>query len=431
MIARVAPGELVLALRRRIDLRRLVLGDPLLKTAALAVALVLWAAVLSTAPRADVTVVFDGRVPVERPEVPSGFVLRGQLGDVGVKLRGPEDAVRAVGLRQLRASLDLVAAAPGPDPQDVPVRVAVGDERVRVVEVAPATMSVRLERRTERTIAVQARLANEPPTGFQAAPATFRPQQVTVSGPESAVAQVTAVLAAVRFGDVPLDLAQDVRPVPVDAAGLAVDAVEVDPVAVQVTVPVRSSATTRTVPVLWQLRGDVATGYWISRVATDPVVVTVGGDRAIIAALDRIDTAVVDTRGLTAARTVTVPLAVPPGVSLVGPAEATVTVTVVALTGTRPFPLVAVQVTGVGTGLAADAEPRTVDVIVTGTVPTLSALTADAVGASVDVAGRGPGTYGLDVVLRLPAGTSVQTLQPTRVTVTIRATRSPPPPAAP
>jgi YbbR domain-containing protein len=433
MIRGAPVGEVALALWRRIDLRRLVLGDPALKAAAVGVAvlLFLWASAVYNAPAPEVTQLFDGRIPVERPAVPAGFVLSGQLGDVGVRLRGPEDAVRGIGQQQLRATLDLASVAPGPAPQDAPVRVTLADDRVRVIEVVPATMSIRLERRAQRSLAVQARLANEPPAGFQAAPATFRPQEVTVSGPESAVATVAAVLATVRFGDAPVDLAQDVRPQPVDASGQPIEGLEVDPVAVHVTVPVQSSATTRTVPILWQLRGDVATGYWISRVTTDPVAATVSGDRAVIAGLERIETASIDVAGLSAARSSTVALVVPEGVKVLGEPRASVTVTVVALIGTRPFPLVAVVAIGLGPDLAATISPATVDTVVSGTVPVLSALGADAVSATVDVAGRGPGTYTLDVATRTVTGASVQSVQPQRVTVTLRSTRPPSPTPTP
>ena len=424
-------GEVALALWRRIDLRRVFLGDLPLKGAAIGVAVLLfvWATLIYNAPAPEVTHLFDGRIPVERPDVPAGFVLRAQLGDAGVRLRGSEDGVRAIGQQQLRATIDVGRLSPGPNVQEAPVRVSVADDRVRIVEVIPATMPIRLERRTERMLAVQPRLANEPPAGFQAAPATFRPKEVTVSGPESAVANVVAVLATVRFGDAPVDLAQDVRPVPVDASGHVVEDVEIDPAAVLITIEVRSSATTRTVPILWQLRGEVATGYWISRVTTEPLVVTVSGARDVIASAERIETEVVDVSGLTGGRTFTIPLVVPPGVKVLGDRQVTVGVTVVALIGTRPFPLVAVQPLNAGPDLGVSIEPRTVDVVLSGTVPVLSSLASDAVSATIDVGGRGPGTYTLDVTLRAPSGVTVQSLQPPRVTVTIRSTRPSPTPS--
>jgi YbbR domain-containing protein len=54
-------------------------------------------------------------------------------------------------------------------------------------------------------------------------------------------------------------------------------------------------------------------------------------------------------------------------------------------------------------------------------VPTLAGLPPEQVVASIDVSGRGPGTYTIDVAVRVPSGVSVQTVQPARVTVTIRA----------
>jgi len=38
----------------------------------------------------------------------------------------------------------------------------------------------------------------------------------------------------------------------------------------------------------------------------------------------------------------------------------------------------------------------------------------------VDATGKGAGTYPVDVLVRTPPGTTAQTVQPTRVTLTIR-----------
>ncbi|MDQ3096811.1 MAG: hypothetical protein M3Q61_01405, partial [Chloroflexota bacterium] len=85
----------------------------------------------------------------------------------------------------------------------------------------------------------------------------------------------------------------------------------------------------------------------------------------------------------------------------------------------RPFPLVAVQAVGLAANQAASIEPRTIDVLVAGQVPTLATLAADQVSASVDVTGRAAGTHELDVAVRVPQGVTIQGVQPTRVRVTI------------
>ena len=101
--------------------------------------------------------------------------------------------------------------------------------------------------------------------------------------------------------------------------------------------------------------------------------------------------------------------------------DATVGVTVVALTGTRPFPLVAIQVTGAPSGLIAETDPPTVSVVASGTLAALAALSPGDVVASVDASGKTAGTSTVDVVLKVPAGITVTSLQPIRVTLTMRA----------
>ncbi len=402
---------------RRVDFRRAITNDFPLKAAALAISLLAFVAVLESTPE---EVVQTYHIALERPELPAGYVLRGTLGEVVVKLRGPQPSVAKLGPADLHPTLNLDGADfTRNDVQDVPVRVPLNDQAI-VAQTDPASVSVRIEKIVARSLTVQVRFANDPPRGFMPGTPTFSSSEVRLSGAQSLVASVAAVFATLRFGDTPIDLSTSAAAVPVDAAGNAVDGVQADPPTVQVSVPVLSTSSTRTVPVLWNLRGSVATGYWISRVTTDPVALPVQGSPAALAAIDRLDTAAIDVTGLSANKSFRVPLVLPAGVTLLTPTDATVGVTVVPLSGTRPFPQVAVTATGVGSGLSADTDPRTVDVVVAGPLATLVAMAPDAVTATVDATGRTSGSGPADVVLRVPAGVTVSSMQPARVTLTMR-----------
>lgn len=402
---------------RRIDLRSLVVHDFPLKAAALAISILAFVAVAESTQQAVVTF----RVPVERPaEVPAGYVLRGTLGDVAVTLRGPEAAIAKLVQTDIHPVPDLGQADLGRnDVQDVALRVPLTDQNI-VAEMDPPTVSVRIEKIVTRSLNVQVRFANDPPAGFQPGSATLSSGEVKITGAQSLVASVAAVYATLRFGDTPIDIAASADAVAVDANGNPVDGVQSDPPSVQVNVPVLSTTSTRTVPVLWSLRGSVAAGYWISRVTTDPVAVQIQGTPDKLVAVDRIDTAAIDVSGLNANRSFRVPLLLPDGVSLLQPTDATVGVTVVALSGTRPFPVVAVQVTGVAAGLVAETDPTTVSVVLSGPAAVLAALGATDVTATVDASGKGAGSSQADVVLKVPAGVTVVSLQPIRVTLTMR-----------
>lgn len=423
-MARVPAPARPLLPRRRVDLRRVATADLPLKVIAVLVAMVFWVVSVLSAPPTEVVRDYGGRVAVERPEaVPAGYVLEGQLGDVGVRLRGSEAALANVTASDLHASIDLsVADLHRSDPQDVPVRVGVATAGIKLESIAPATVTVRIEPITSRAVAVQARFANDPPAGTFAGDPAISPSEVRVSGAASMVARIAALYATVRFGDAVTDLVVSVQPTAVDASGATIEGLTVDPAVVQLTVPVLPTATTRTVPVVPALRGSVAPGYWITRVISDPTVVTVRGEAAALTGIDQVATALIDVSGLGADATFQVALQVPAdGTSLMKAARATVTVSVSPLAGSRPFPLVAVQATGLGSGFVAEFDPPTVSLVLAGPVPALSGIAAGQVVATVDAAGKGPGTYSVDVAVRTPAGTTAQSVQPTRVTLTIRA----------
>lgn len=404
---------------RRIDLRGVVLNDLPMKAAAFAIAVLAFVVVAESTP-VQATATF--RVPVERPtDVPAGYVLRATLGEVSVSLRGPQPGIAKLGPADLHPVPDLKQAdLSRNDVQDVAVRVPLSDGAI-VAQTDPLTVPVRIEKLVSRSLTAQVRFANDPPRGFQAGVPSLSTSEVRITGAQSLVANVAAVFATLRFGDTPIDISASADAVPVDAAGNTVDGVQADPPTVTVTVPVLSTTSTRTVPVLWSLKGAVASGYWISRVTTDPIAVQLQGTPERLAAVDRVDTAPIDVTGLRANTSFRVPLLLPDGISLLQPTDATVGLTVIPLTGTRPFPVVAVQPTGLAAGLIAETDPATVSVVVSGPAAALAALGPTDIGASVDASGKAAGTYQADVVLRLPPGVTVVSLQPLRVTLTMRS----------
>jgi len=422
-MARVPAPARPLLPRRHINFRRIATADLPLKLTAVLIAMIFWAVSALSAPPTEVVRDYGERVAVERPDaVPAGYVLEGPLGDVGVKLRGTEAALANVVASDIHASLDLSAAdVHRADPQDIPVRVDVATAGVKVDSKAPATVTVRIEPITSRDVAVQARFANSPPEGTFAGDPAITPAQVRVSGAASRIARIAALYATVRFGDAVTDLVASVQPTAVDASGATIEALTTDPAVVQLTVPVLPTATTRTVPVVPSVRGAVAAGYWVTRVTSDPPVVTVRGEAAALSGIDQVNTTAIDLSGLGADKTFQVALLLPAeGTTLVKATQATVTFSIAPLIGSRAFPVVALQATGVGSGFVAEFDPPTISVVVAGSIPALSGITAGQVVATVDATGKGPGTYPVDVGIRTPAGTTAQSVQPTRVTLTIR-----------
>lgn len=407
--------------RWRLDPRHLLLRNVPWKLTAVLIALVASGVAARTVD--ETTQAFPGRIAVERANVPEGHILRGSLGEVEVSVRGPAEALGLLGAASFRARVDLAEydLARVGEPQDLPIRVSVSEAEVRVVDVRPSTVIVRVVPVGTKRLPVQVRFENEPPAGYQAAPATVSPVEVELRGPADALGEVASVVATVRFLEAPTDLALSPRAVPVDGAGREVLEIEVEPRNVDVAVALAETQPTRTVAIVPVLRGTVARGYWVAGVAVNPPVATIRGDAAALALIDRVETVAVDVGGALSDREARPLLILPEGTSLARPVEVVVTVSVRVASGSRPFPTIAVQAEGVPPDMVAEISPSTISVTLAGPMPSLEAVEPQQILASVDVGDRGPGTYELPVQVVLPPGVRVLSATPSQVTVVVRS----------
>ena len=85
-----------------------------------------------------------------------------------------------------------------------------------------------------------------------------------------------------------------------------------------------------------------------------------------------------------------------------------------------------INILGLSEGLAAQASPQTVDVIISGPLPTLDALTPQDIIVSVDVTGLALGTYQLiPKVEVLVSNVLVESILPSTIEVVISIPATP------
>lgn len=406
----------------RLDVRGLFTRNVTLKVAALAIALAV--SLIAAASEPEVSGTFEGKIPVERANLPEGHVLRGALGEVEVSYRGPQEATRRLSLSSFRAEVDLAAydLAHTGELRELPVRVAVSDARIAIVQVRPSAVAVRLVPVESKRMPVKVRFENQPPAGYQAGEPSVQPAEVTVRGPADSLREVVTVVAQVRFTDAPNDVSLQPRALALDGAGREVAGVETQPQNVAVAVAVQAALQTRTVAVVPLIRGAPATGFWVVGVTTDPAVVTIRGEAALLEQIDRVETVALDIGGATRDRIARLALAPPPGTTLArGTTLVLVEISIQPARGTRSFPAVAVHVQGLGKDLVAELDPSSVEVVLSGNLPTLLAIRPEQITASVDLSGRAAGSYQVEVALGAPSETTVLSATPVRVGVLLRA----------
>ena len=399
-------------------LARLVVHNWPLKVGAIALATLLYAG-LVLAQNAQV---WSGRIPVTPLRQPVNAVLVGAIPDVTqVRYFAPVEVAARISTASFSASVDLTDATPAAGTPYVLARIVVTpiDPRIQVIDFEPQVVRVQLDPLVRRQVPVV--VDRGPiPSGLTVQEPELSATSVTVSGPESIVALVTAARARVIVQPTGIDVDEQVDLVAVDGAGNVVSPVDVEPASVRVRIRVGSQLQTRTLPLRPTVTGSPAAGWEVASISVVPAAILVEGEADALASLARIDTLPVSIADARADVGATVEFSLPAGVSVLGGTSARVTVTIRPVSGTRTF-----SVGIVPTGARGDREYAfsvgTVTVVLGGPLGDLDALDAATLVVSADVSQLGVGTSSVQLRLVAPNGLTLVSISPGTVDVTVTA----------
>ncbi len=370
----------------------------------------------------------DIEVSVELAKVPSGLVVMSNVDPVRFKIRAPKDRWSSLRGSSFRASVDLSRSGPGIE--TVAVVPEVSDSQVRVLEVIPSVVTVRLEEIRERTVPVKANLVGNVPFGYLYGVPKVEPEVVVVSGPSSLVQVVEVASVDVRLEGITVGIDSAFHPLPTDSSGSTVRSVRLNPQTVKVQVPVEQQVSYKQVGIRAPITGNVAPGYWVESVVVDPPAVTVVGDPKVLAGINYLETAAVNLSSASSGLVQDLQLVVPQGISLLQPQQtARVRVNVSALQ-TRQTARVAPRVVNLDPALRVASIPPFIDVTVQGPAPIMQGLGADALGVTLDVVELGEGVHEVKLRVQIPQGVTVVSVSPESMNVTLSPVVTPSPTAA-
>ncbi|GAC1324974.1 MAG: hypothetical protein NVSMB22_14380 [Chloroflexota bacterium] len=376
-------------------------------------AVALW---LYVTNKQDAPVIYDypALLPVTYHGLNSNFVVNSSPTNVRLRIELSSGAPFFYGA-SFQPYVDVSRRGPGD--YRLPVQIQ-KDPGIKVKEVIPATIPVRIETLKIAPVPVVAKIQHRAP-GYSAS-ISIQPNTVRVSGPASVVAQVRR--AVVNLNLTTYNLNSAYAPLLVNSQGQPVRGAfsqnSPEPSQVQVTVQVRAPATSKTLPVVVPgLRGRPKPGYGVVALEVIPAQILAQGSADKLSRLNSIATTPIsiNRRGAGTINT-TVALRLPKGVR-----SATSTVRVIAhLAPVDTSTSVNVGVTpeGVGPGLVATIKPA--NVVVTALGPTSSVRqVADNLHVTVGLSGFGVGTFYLPLRVSRPSKYHVEGFYPSMVTVTI------------
>lgn len=403
-------------IRRRFSLAKLshwMEQDRGLKVLAVGMALLLWLqAVSDRNPFEERTL---SGLPVRYTEADSGLVVvsRDPL-EVTLVVRGRAGTLQRLENEHFQVYVDLAGVGPGLREHEIRVSPPRG---VEVTRLSVETAAVRLDRLAEKEMPVRVTVRGSPAAGHVSRPAVVIPAAVTVSGAESRLERAVQAVAEVDLTGTAGDVRRQVPVQALGAGGEPIPGLRVVPAAVEVMVPVARLPDPVVLPVHVRLDGVPEPGYEVISVQTTPGEIHVTAEPADLAGVTRVYTTVAVT-GQRQTFTRTVPLERPAGTYRLDPAEVTVRVELRPVTTTRVLG-VTVSVTGLEAHLEARATPGRVAVTVRGLLADIEELGGQAVRVTVDGRDLSPGSYRLPLAVLLPAGLTLETVEPETVTLEV------------
>jgi YbbR domain-containing protein len=396
-------------------------------------ALVVW---ISAVTASDPNIERTRQVPIEViGQEPNTLMVGSITTQARVTMRAPSsvwDRMSSVE-NAVRTWIDLTGFGAGTHQVPVQIQISEAFTPMRLISLIPETVTVTLEELMSREFLVQLEINGEPAVGYQAGVAAKKPSVVTVTGPESLVTQVVAVGTSLDISDADETIRVTLPLQAVDAQGDIVDGVTITPDTVEVIQPITLLGGYRNMVVKVVTVGRVAAGYKMTNVSVSPPnVVVFSTDPQLVNNLPSfIETEPLDITGADDDIEALLSLVLPEGISVVGDDRVLVQVNIAALEGSITVSL-PVTVIGLLPTYAAEVSPDSVDVILSGPIPELDAITPTDIRAVVDVNGLEIGTYQLEVEVDVLLGeVRVETVLPATVEVTIGLALTPTPTLTP
>ena len=368
---------------------------------------------------------YGERLPVTVRGLPGNLMPVQDLSreTVQVVLQAPRESWDNLEPSDFTAYIDLSGLGPGV--HDVEVQVDVVDPRVRVISIQRPALRVQLDQVISKQVPVRVDIVDTTAFGYEWQLPVVQPMTVTVTGPETQVAQVTTTRAEVSLGNAKSQVERNETVTPINAEGQVVPRVTVSPEIVHVVVPVEQWPGRKEVAVRVNLTGQPAAGYRLSSVRVNPSTVVLLGSADVLAQVPGfVSTEPVSLTNATGEIQERVQVIIPQGATVLEGTAVDVTASITPIEGgTTVVQQPVVQ--GLGPGLEANVALETVDVILSGPLPLLEALGPDDVFVILDLTGLLAGNHIVTPRVVVPTGIRAEGVLPQTVEVIITSKKTP------
>ncbi len=333
-------------------------------------------------------------------------------------IRAPQRSWNTLNAGDFTAFIDLTDMAPGE--HEVAVQVNGVNPQVDIVTIDPPVLRVQLDEVISKELPIEPVIIDTPAESYIAQPPIVEPITVTVSGPKTLVAQVSAAKAPITVNAAKSQVVADnVRIELDDAQGNEVRIVVADPPTARIVVPIEQQAGRKEVAVRPNLTGEPPNGYRLSSVKVTPSTVVLEGDSAVLADVPGfVETAELSLADATESIERRIELLLPEGVTTQEGSTISIEAAITPIqSGTTLKQKPVIQ--NLGPGSEARVALDTVEVILSGPQPLLESMEPDDMFVILDLSDLLPGSHAVTPRVILPPGIEEEGLLPETVEVVI------------
>ena len=343
--------------------------------------------------------VYPNPIPLEVIGQDPSLVLTSEIpSTIEVTLRATRSVWEQLTAQEnsVQGILDITGLSAGEHTQAVQIRI--GLRPYQIVLKTPETVTFTLEALDNQSLPVDIIVNGQPAIGYQAGDATVEPTQIAISGPESLVKQAARARVLVNLDDAreSIDEAFDVQIL--DDKNTILNGVSINPQSARVMIPISPQSGYRDLAVKVVVNGQVAAGYRLENISVFPPVITVfAEDPELVNALPGVvETQALDLQDAKENISTRLALTLPESITIVGTKTVQVQVAISPIQTSLTLKNQNINIIGLPDGFDAHISPQTVDVIISGPLPVLDALTPQDIAVTIDVTGLDLGTHQLE-----------------------------------
>ena len=340
---------------------------------------------------------------------------------VQIKIRSENVNLSGINQDNFEASIDLSSLGEGTYNKNIVV--VSKNPNIQISSITPNSTTVRIEKKLSKNVPVRIRLDGSAAEGYGVSNSEIAPPEVSVSGPESIIANVTEAVAPIKLNGENSNFSKNAQLFVYSASGQELQDILIEPKEVNVSINVNRVGDVKTLGIKINLTGDLKPGYFISATSSDPEVVTVGGNSAKISQLKYVETEPIDISGLSENKTVSAKLNLPSGVTTEGQVMSVqISLTVSKSDAVKEISLEPNFINLPNNYVITSFNPPRVLIVFTGSPDILNQINSDNIKLNIDLSGVSRGINEITLKpesLRYPSNLTALNFTPQALSVTI------------